>query len=150
MGAKGRTPDDLSSLPYSVDEIRRKLRYRAGESFPKMPKRGEKSTKIVMRDIAMLARMTKQNLYRFVNGKRQTGLKVLRRLCDAINLVDCGYVQKIKHGEYIIHDKPFTQPVREMQAHIDLASGKISLTRVAPPRDRPKIASFENIFGLKK
>ncbi len=103
-----------------------------------------------MRDIAKLARMTKQNLYRFISGKRPTGLKVLRRLCKVIDLVDGGYIQKLQYGHYIVHDKAFTQPVREMQAHINLASGKISLARVAPPREHLKLPSFENIFGLKK
>ncbi|MGA7594758.1 MAG: hypothetical protein WCA64_06125 [Gallionella sp.] len=148
---KGRKPDNLDSLPYTVAEIRLKIRRRTGDKNPKLAGRGQgKSTKIVMRDIALLARMTKQNLYRFISGKRQTGLTVLRRLCDVIALVDGGYVQKIKYGEYIIHDEPFTQPVREMRVHIDLAGGQISLTHGQRTPEPARMPSFENIFGSKK
>lgn len=141
----GRTPDDLRSLPYTVAEIRLKIRCRAGETLPHRLGRGKgKSKKICIHDLALLARMTKQNLYRFTSGKRQTGLKVLRRLCDVLDLVDSGCVTKTAYGCYHWHSTAQVPPVREMR--IDLSSGRITgeLRKAAPVRKMPR---FERLFG---
>lgn len=143
--SKGRKKDDLSSLPYTVAEIKLKLGRRRGERAYYRPKPGEeRSTTIHLWDIALLARIDKHDLYKFLSGKRSTGLKVLKRLCKTLDEVDSGCVTKTAYGCYHWHSTAQVPPVREMR--IDLSSGRITgeLRKAAPVRKMPR---FERLFG---
>lgn len=139
----------------STDELRRKIACYRGVRPTCKPPPGARSTTIRMYDIALLAKLPQRELSYFVSGKLKAvhhaefGKLRLGRLSRVMHLVDGGYVQKIKHGHYIIHDEPFTPPVREMRVNIDLAGGKMGLVRGMPEIKPATMPNFSQIFRGK-
>jgi hypothetical protein len=139
-----RGPDDLSKLDVQVDEIRRMLRRRAGKKESVRPKSGEgKSTTIRMRDIALLARIDQEDLFKFSKELKRFGLIKLRRLINILLQIDAGLITKSQYGCYHFWETPQVKPVREMR--LNLSMGKIM-----PGIKEAKFAtmpSFKKILG---
>ena len=147
-----RQPDDLSKLAIPVEEIRRMLRRRCGKKESVRPKSGEgKSTTIRIRDIALLARIDQEDLFKFSKRVPQSdgsrfGLKVLKRLTDILLQVDAGLITKSQYGCYHFWDTPQVKPVKEMK--FNLGTGRIMPGIKEAKYDRmPTVGS---IFGVKK
>lgn len=143
---RSRKKQDLSSLPYTVEEIRMKLRMRTGlpTKCAQKPDDPYRSKKIGMWDIALLARCDKHNLLHWIQGKRPGGLRFMTRLCRVLNLVNGGYVTKSQHGVYHFHDEPAVAPVREMCVNLSIGRITGEIRRPAPVKKMP---SFQNLFG---
>lgn len=147
---RGRPVDDLSSLPMTVDEMRRTLRRCTGKW------RGrniQPNKKITMLDIALMSRIERKLLGRFSNrrlGKFSThsaymGLKRMARLCNILSQIDAGMITKSQYGVYHFHEQPVKPPVRTMQ--VSLGAGKIMPgMKVATVQRMP---SFNKLFGGK-
>jgi len=129
----------------SAEEIRRRAAAYLGERPKCKPKNGEKSTVLRMYDIAFIAKIFMMDFYGFYHGRKSFGKIRRRRISRVIRLFDAGLVQKIKHGKYVIHDKPFAAPKRQLRVSIGVDG--VSLTKMRaeiPPKSMP---DFSKIFG---
>ena len=133
---------DLEILP--AEELKRRvLRYRGVQPSCKPPV-GQKSTILRQYDIAFMAKIRKDKMCDWMHGRMNFGKVRLRRITRVILLCDAGRVQKLKHRKYIIHDKPFVQPLREMR--VNIGADGVGLTRVMQPVAPPTLPSFKDVF----
>jgi hypothetical protein len=139
---------DVSALPYTPNQLRIKLqRYckRKREVFDKvMTRHIPKSTTISMLEISMIAVLDRRPLFSFKAGKDVFSFGQLKRLCDALDLIESGRVVKTQAGKYTIHDEPQVAPVREM--NLSLSTMKI-MGGVSTPKTASKMPSFDKLFG---
>lgn len=147
---KGRQPDDLSTLPMTVEELRRRIRVRAGVWKGIKSCSVPRSTQFRNIDIALLAKLTKYDLYYWVHGRKLTnssfGRVRLQRLCDVVMRIDAGLITKSQAGVYHFHDTPQVPPVRTMR--VSLLTGTIvGGIKTAEYKRMPSVAS---VFGVKK
>jgi len=128
-------------------ELKRRLgvfRGKACKSKSDRPKSGEgKSTTFRVHDIALLARIYRNDLSNFLNGRLKLGPVKQGRLYNALLEVEGGLVTKSQYGVYHFHDTPQRPPVRFMQ--FDLATGRV---RMAEKEKGPgKMPGFDKLFG---
>lgn len=138
------------TLDISREELRLKLRRRVGKSSPYRPKPGtEKSTKICIRDIALLARAHDRSIRNFVWGKPNTpgyataGQKTLERVNKILDMVNGGYITKTQYGAYHFWDEPQVPPV--VTRRINLESGRI-MPGITMPKAPQRMPSFATVF----
>lgn len=153
---KGRQKTDISGYKYTPDQLRIKLqRYckKKPIALEKDPVTGRgilkgaslpKSTTISMLEVSMISEIDKWHLFSFKAGKKELQPAQLRRLIDALDLIESGRVVKTQAGKYTIHDEPQVEPVREM--HISVMGGRI-LQGVTTPNAPSKMPSFDKLFG---
>lgn len=151
--ATKRTKKRKWTLDISEDELRMKLRRRTGKQANYRPKPGtEKSKKICLWDIALLARTDIRGIQNFMAGKPNVpgnstmGMKTLARLNEVLDLVNGGYITKTQYGSYHHWNEPQVAPVRNMR--VNLATGLIGKEIYSPPV-KQKMPSFTTILGSK-
>lgn len=139
--------DRRAGIPIAVTELRRRLivlrgkRVRSKNDRPK-PGQGKSST-FRTHDIALLARVYRNDLSNFINNKVTFGPTKLSRLYKALIEVEGGLVTKSQYGVYHFHDTPQRPPVRVMQ--LNLGTGRISM--VKKEKEPGKMPSFDKLFG---
>lgn len=135
----------------SPDEIRSALRrYRGKKSDTKFDT-WEKSRKICLWDITLLAGIrfdSHYRVYRFLKGTYKFGKVVSKRLSDTIRLVDMGLVTKTQYGCYHFHDEPPVKPEMKMQVQM-VAGGGIRLTGQPAKVKEKEFPDFRKVFGGK-
>jgi hypothetical protein len=146
---RGRRKADISSLPYTLDHLRLKLARYCRNKPAQGLKPGvlagiPKSTTISMLEVSMISGIPRENLFGFKSGRRVLGMASLKRLCDALDLIESGRVQKLQGGKYIIHDEPIVAPIKEMR--VSLTAMKI-MEGVSAPKVERKMPSFDKLFG---
>jgi len=150
---RGRKPDDLTKLRYPLTLILQKLwKYRDNHSVGVRKRKLPKSKTIHLWDIAIIAKIERNRLYRLMYNKpnknrvNAAGFYTLQKLCDALDLVDSGCVTKIQHGVYKITDEPQVAPKQEMRVCLD--SGRIAkeVKTITRPQKMP---DFSRLFGGK-
>jgi hypothetical protein len=146
-----------SKRPWTLDitreELRLKLRRRIGKAANYRPKPGaEKSTKICLWDIALLARAHLRSVRNFADGKPHipgyatAGQKTLRRVNEILDLVNGGYITKTQYGAYHFWDDPHVPPV--VTRRINLDTGRI-MGGISTPKKPQRMPSFGTVFGSK-
>ena len=141
------------TLDISEAELRMKLRRRTGKVAKYRPKPGtEKSTRICVWDIALLARVPSPALDSFLYGKPNVpgnscmGMKTLARLNEVLDLVNGGYITKTQYGVYHHWNEPQVAPV--VTRRINLDTGRIMGGISAPPK-KQRMPSFGTVMGSK-
>lgn len=142
------------TLPISENELRLKLIRRTGKSSNYRPKPGtEKSTKIVLWDIALLARAHSRSISNFAKGKphapgyASAGQGTLRRVNEILDLVNAGLILKTQHGCYHFYETPQVPAVKTMKINLDI--GRI-IGVVSAPKIPQRMPSFKSVFGDRK
>jgi hypothetical protein len=120
MGKRWHVPSDI---PREDDLKRRVIRFRGvGRGARQIPKDEKKSTTIRIYDVAKLAGIDLMDMHGWLRGKDRVqsrfGPVRLRRVWNALKLVEGGYVSKEGFGNYIIHDHPVHPPIKEMRVVI--------------------------------
>lgn len=140
-------------LDISREELQLKLRRRTGKTANYRPKGGtEKSTKICVWDIALLARANLKGVASFLANKPNQpgystcGQKTLERINKILDLVNGGYITKTQYGCYHHWTLPQVPPVVTRQ--INLATGRI-LGVVSTPKIPQRLPSFSTVMGSK-
>ena len=136
-------------LPLS--EIRRLLtKYRDKKSI--IYKKAEKSNKICLWDIEVLAKIDRVTFHEIIKGqkvvhpKRTFGEKRQRRLSRILVLLEAGRITKTQHGVYTIHDEPVKQPDNKRMS-VKIGAGGLTLG-VAKSYEPPKgLPNFLSVFG---
>ena len=142
------------TLDIPREELWMKLRRRTGKPANYRPKRGtEKSTKICLWDIALLARANKRSLASFlanepaIPGHSTAGQKTLERVNRILDLVNAGLITKSQYGSYHFWTTPQVPPV--VTRTINLDTCRIS-SAVSTPKAPSKMPSFTSVFGERK
>lgn len=139
-------PDDFPIL--SQAELRRRIAKYRGESCRYRPKPHEKSTKIRIWDIILLAKIDPpRKLWLFLKGEYKFGPVVTRRLSRIVMLVDAGRITKSQYGAYHFHDEPVAPVVREMR--VSLGSNGVSLNKQNNAAVPVTMPDFSKVFGGK-
>jgi hypothetical protein len=142
------------TLDISEVELRLKLRRRVGKTYTCRPKPGtEKSTKICVYDIALLARANLRGVRNFLYGKPNIpghstcGQKTLARIDKVLDMVNAGLILKTQYGSYHFYETPQVKPVVTRTVNLDTGriTGAVSTTK-APQ----KMPSFTTVFGDRK
>ena len=127
---------------------RRLARYR-GKIYAKLPDKNEpKSTKLAIWDFPYLTGIEYLALGRLLNGSLNFGPRRTRKLSRALFLADGGYVQKLQHKKYIIHDKPFQPAVRECKVQISLTGG-VKMMKTPNKAEPNTLPGFMDLFKQK-
>lgn len=141
------------TLDISEAELRMKLRRRTGKVAKYRPKPGtEKSTRICVWDIALLARVPSPALDSFLYGKPNVpgnscmGQKTLRRVNEILDLVNGGYITKTQYGVYHHWNEPQVAPVTTRRVNLD--TGTI-MGGISVPKKPQRMPSFATILGSK-
>lgn len=142
------------TLDISEAELRMKLRRRTGKVAKYRPKPGtEKSTRICVWDIALLARVPSPALDSFLYGKPNIpgnscmGMKTLARLNEVLDMVNAGLITKSQHGCYHYWDTPQVPPVKTAKINLDNLRIQGALSTPKLPQKMP---SFNALFGTRK
>lgn len=141
------------TLDITREELRLKLRRRTGKSANYRPKSGtEKSTKICVWDIALLARANMRGVTSFLANKPRIpgystcGQKTLERINKILDLVNAGLITKSQHGSYHYWTSPQVPPV--VTRTINLDTGRIS-SAISTPKIPQRLPSFGTVMGTK-
>lgn len=144
-----KTPKNEWTL-LSEDEVRRRLITYRGSASKYRPKPGTaKSTKIRIRDIALLSYVDRPHIFHFISGKMKFGKIKLKRLSKILILADSGRITKSQFGVYHFHDEPQAKPVSDRRLNIDLIGGKVSMTLESKRLSPSTFPDFSKIFGGK-
>ena len=152
--ATKRTRKRKWTLPISEQELRLKLRRRTGKAANYRPKSGtEKSTKICLWDIALLAKTDIRGIQNFllnkpnIPGYSTMGMKTLARLNEVLDSVNGGYITKTQFGSYHFWDEPQVAPV--VTRRINLDTGTI-MGGISVPKKPHRMPSFKELFTTNK
>ena len=152
---KGRQKTDISGYKYTPDQLRIKLQKYCQKKrivIPRDPVKGTsfmgsslpKSTTISMREVSMISEIDNWRLFSFKSCKTELFPAELRRLINAIDLIESGRVVKTQAGKYTIHDEPVLAPVKTLHVCLDTLKIAGNATVAKAPAAMP---SFKKLFG---
>lgn len=151
-----------SNLPLS--EIRRLLLKHRGTATHLKCEKGrtwQKSTTLVLRDIAQLANVDKRLLHEICRGetdfrtpepgrtkRRDTlGPRVRLRLSRILILIEAGRITKTQYKHYRFHETAQVAPAAP-RLRVQVGTSGPALTPL-PPLSAPALPSFATVFDLK-